>query len=420
MKLGIDFGTTNSAVAVVDDQGRARILELVEGQRTQRTVIHSDLEGNITFGNAAFDRYLAADLRGRFLRSLKAFLPQDVPPTRIGRVTMSFVELVARFLTYLAEEAERVAGEPIDAVVVGRPVVFHADPDKDAYALAQLERAIAVSGLPRPVLQLEPVAAALRYEATLTRDRTVLVGNFGGGTADFAVLQVGPGQQGRGLERVLGTSGVAKAGNVLDGRFLDAFVLDHLGRGLMWTPRGKAPQAWNPGVHRHLAQLYDIHRLREPRLAAYLDDVEQRASDPVPVERLRRLVFDDLGYPMADAVERTKRAYQHEEVPTFRFDSYFSPRLDFDTPAPIGAFREASSAVLAAYEAAIDEVLLEAGLDEGGIDDVFLTGGTSQLPFIFGLFAARFGAERVQGGDAFTSVCEGLAVSRSRASTPGP
>lgn len=412
MKLGIDFGTTNSSVAVMEHDGRTRVLELMPGQPTQRTVIHADPRGTITFGNAAFDRYLESDLRGRFLRSLKAFLSQEVPPTRIGRTTIGFVDLVSRFLVYLAESAERVTGESIDEVVVGRPVVFHADPGKDALALRQLRAAIALSGLPDPVLQLEPVAAALRYEMSVTRDRTVLVGDFGGGTADFAVLRVGPGQRGRGTDRVLGTSGVAMAGNVLDGRFLDAFVLDFLGRGLPWTPRGAdGPEPWRPGVHRHLAQLYDVHRLREPHLRDYLDDVERRATDPVPVERLRRLVFDDLGYPMAAAIEDTKRGYGPSECPRFTFDAYYSERLNFGTEAPLATFRDASSAVLDAYEAAIDEVLAVAQLSAAAIDDVFLTGGTSQLPFVQDLFRRRFDPSRVQGGEAFTTVCEGLAAS---------
>ena len=334
-----------------------------------------------------------------------------MPSTRVGRTTISFVDLIARFLVYLAEAAEAAAQTPITEVVVGRPVVFHANPEKNAFAESQLTEAIERSGLPRPTMQLEPVAAALRYEQSLKEDRIVLVGDFGGGTADFAVLRMGPGQQDAGLERVLGTSGVAQAGNVLDGHFLDAFVLGFLGRGLPWTPRGSVePVSWNPGVHRHLRQLYDVHRLRDPELQTYLDDVEMRATDTVPVERLRKLIFDDLGYPMADAIEQAKRQMSAQPVAHFVFDAFYSERLNFETEASVPDFAQASEPVLEAYRSAVDQVLEGAGMHTTDVDEVFLTGGTSQLPFIQALFADRFGEHRIRGGEAFTTVCEGLAV----------
>ncbi|MEN0068263.1 MAG: Hsp70 family protein [Myxococcota bacterium] len=411
MRLGIDFGTTNSAVAVLRDDGQPRILELVPGERTQRTVIHSDLSGVITFGNEAFDRYLECDLRGRFLRSLKAFLPHDVPPTRIGHKTMRFVDLVARYLTFLAERAESVAGEPIEKVVVGRPVRFHADADRHERALANLKEAIGISGLPEPVLQLEPVAAALRYERTLDADRIVLVGDFGGGTADFAILKVGP-KQPRSDERVLGTSGVAQAGDVLDGVFVDAFVLDFMGRGSRFVPRGaEDARAWSPGWLRQIRRLYDLHRLREPRLERFLQDLQDRTEDPVGIERVRKLVFDDLGYPLARAIERAKRGFSERSTVDFVFDAYESPRLNVEAPVERTTFAEASGSVLDAYEAAIDRVLELAGCRETDIDEVFLTGGTSQLPFLKARFEDRFEPQKVRGGEAFTTVCEGLALS---------
>ena len=93
MKIGIDFGTTNSAVAALGPDGRPAILELFPGERTQRTVIHASNEGGITFGNAAFRAYLEADLSGagasglgvklgkvlaRFVKSTQRRLPSDL------------------------------------------------------------------------------------------------------------------------------------------------------------------------------------------------------------------------------------------------------------------------------------------------------------------------------------------------------
>lgn len=411
VKLGIDFGTTNSAVAILA-RGEPRILELVDGEPTQRTVIYSDPEGRITFGNQAFEAYLDNDLRGRFVRSIKSFLPHDVPPTRLGGVRLTFVELVARYLGFLVGAAERKTGERVSEVVVGRPVRFHADEAKHQRAIRQLHEAIEESGLPEPTMQLEPVAAALRYERRLDGDRTVLVGDFGGGTADFAVLRVGPGHRGATRDRVLGTSGIARAGNALDGHFFETFVLDFLGRGTTFVPRGqKTARPYEPHLFRQLRALYDLHRLREPQLERFLLDLEGRTSDPIAIERLRRLVFDDLGYPMAASIESAKRQFSDGPRSKFVFDAYFSPRLDFATDAEEGRFEAASTDLLGAYRDAVVEVLEASGLARSDIDDVFLTGGTSQLPFLRRQFEGAFGADRVQGGEAFTTVCEGLVVS---------
>ncbi len=175
MKLGIDFGTTNSAVAVLGTDGTPRILELEPGARVQRTVIHGGLDGVVRFGNAGFRAYQEQDLTGRMLRSLKAFLAQDVPNTTLGRERYSFTELISHYLRFLVRGAERVLGVPVTSVVVGRPVHFHADPDRDAQAAGRLQEALSMAGLPPGVMLLEPVAAAHRYEQIgCSRERFLL------------------------------------------------------------------------------------------------------------------------------------------------------------------------------------------------------------------------------------------------------
>jgi hypothetical chaperone protein len=414
MKLGIDFGTTNSAVAVVGPDGRPHALELVPGERTQRTVIHGSPDGVVTMGNAAFRAYQACDLEGRFLRSIKAFLPHDVPKTTLCGRRLAFTEVITAYLVFLREKTEALVDEPITEVTVGRPVSFHEDPVKHANAVARLEQAVRDAGFDHFRLQLEPVAAAHAYESSLDRERIVLVGDFGGGTSDFAILRVGP-ERRRQVDReqdVLATSGVAKAGDVLDGRFLDVFLLDALGRGARLTPRyGSESVAWDHSVLRKVQRLFDLHQLRTPELDENLAYVETHVADPVPIRRLRRLVFDDLGYPMAWAIEATKRQLSERDPATFVFDDFHSDTLDLSREVPLGEFAAGCEEVLAEYQGAIDAALEGAGLTEAGIDDVFLTGGTAQLPFVQGLFRERFGAEKLRSADAFTSVCEGLALS---------
>ncbi len=412
MRLGIDFGTTNSAVAVVGADGRARTLELAPGERVQRTVIHASPDRRVTYGNAAFRAYLEHDLQGRFLRSIKAFLPQDVPRTSVAGRMVSFPELVTAYLRFLVERAEAVLGEPVTEVTVGRPVRFHEDPERDEAAVRRLTAAVEAAGLSDWRLQLEPVAAAHFYEQDLRSDRVVLVGYFGGGTSDFAILRVGPGRSGDRLDDILAVSGVAKAGDVLDGCFLETFLMPFFGLGAGLTPRyGTASEPWSHEIHRQIQRLYYLHLLRSDDLARRLDYVETHLDDPVPVERLRRLVFDDLGYPMAWAIEGTKRALSEVDATTFRFDDFHNERLDIARPVDRATFAAGCAAVLDEYGAAVDEVLRLAGLGPGDVDDVFLTGGTAQLPFVQAVLGDRLGAEKLRSADAFTSVCEGLALS---------
>lgn len=412
MKLGIDFGTTNSAVAVRGPDGRARTLELLPGERTQRTVIHGSPDGVVTFGNAAFRAYLEHDLEGRFLRSIKAFLPQDVPKTSLCGRMLSFPELITAYLVFLRERVEAVLDEEVTEVTVGRPVRFHADPAKDQAAVERLTAAVEAAGIRDWHLQLEPVAAAHRYEQELDRERIVLVGDFGGGTSDFAILRVGPDRTGDRLDDVLATSGVARAGDAIDGRFFDTFLLDHFGRGHRITPRyATASEPWDHPILRDIQRLYYLHLLRSDDLAHRLDYVERYLDDPVPIRRLRRLVFDDLGYPMAWSIEGTKRALSEAERADFRFDEFYHPALDLAFAVDRATFAAGCEALMTDYDGAIDEALGLAGLDDDGIDDVFLTGGTAQLPFLRDRFADRFGRDRLRSADAFTSVCEGLALS---------
>ncbi|MEQ1568589.1 MAG: Hsp70 family protein [Myxococcota bacterium] len=411
MRIGIDFGTTNSAVAVRQPDGRPRIVELFPGERVQRTVIHASLDGPIRFGNAAFRAYVEEDLTGRFLRSLKAFLPADVPRTSLGGRRYEFSELIAAYLGFLIERTEEVLGDKVTEVVIGRPVVFHADPEKNALAERRLAGAARDAGIGAFGFQLEPVAAAHLYELGLDGPRTVLVGDFGGGTSDFAVFRAGPDRVAVRDRRpdVLATTGVAQAGDALDAEFMNLFLVESFGRDAwMRQPYTDALVQWEHPIHRQILKLYSLHLVRSPELQRGLERIEPRMVDPVVVRRLRKLVFDDLGYPMAWAIERTKRELSAAEVAPFTFDEFHNPALNLSRDVRRADYAAGCADLLRSYSAAIDRAI---ALADTPIDDVFLTGGTSQLPFVRDLFVERFGADRIRGADAFTSVCEGLALS---------
>lgn len=413
MRLGIDFGTSNSAVAVVGSDGHPRMLELVPGESVQRTVIYCDPRGQLSFGNEGFRRYVEDDLEGRLIRSLKSFLSQDVPRTHLGGRAYAFTDLVTLYLRYLVRESERITGERVTAVVLGRPVNFNVDASLNDLALSRLVEAVQAAEVPACTLELEPVAAARRYEHQLDAERLVLVGDFGGGTADFAILRVGPARRTRRdrADDILGTSGVALAGDALDACFLDTFLMRYFGRGATYTQlEGGGTGTWEHPIQTWIQRLYYIHLLRSDDLRRRLEYVQPRMHDPTVIRRLLKLIFDDLGYPMAWAIEATKKTLSAEGHARFEFDEFYSPALNIVEQVDLVRFEQGCAGVLEAYGQGIDQVLDAAGLTEQGIDDVFLTGGTSQLPFVRGLFARRFGEAKLRDGDSLTSVCEGLAL----------
>ncbi|HBU27570.1 TPA: hypothetical protein DEB00_00445 [Candidatus Uhrbacteria bacterium] len=413
MRIGIDFGTTNSAVAIVEADGLPQIVQLVEGEDTQRTVIHSVDRGVISYGNAALRTYMEDGFEGRFLRSLKSFLPHDVPRTTVGGQKYEFTELVAMYMRFLVESTEAVTGRMVDHVTIGRPVRFHADNRKEESAFARLQKAANMAGLTSYDFRLEPVAAAMRYELGLEQNRMILVGDFGGGTADFAILRVGPSYVG-GYDRsqdVLAVSGVAKAGDALDARFMEAFLLDEFGRGSMIRRLDqKGEDVWNPSVLHSILRLYDVHRLRSHSLAEFLGRSEARMDEKYKVQRLRKLIFEDLGYPMAWAIEACKRALSATDETTFEFREFFVRDLDIRRRVTLVDYAMASQRMMIEYQNTIQQTLDRAGLGVNDIDEVFLTGGTSQLPFVRGVFEEMFGQERLREANAFTSVVEGLVL----------
>ena len=138
------------------------------------------------------------------------------PPPRLARL------LLALLLADLRARAEEELGPLGSRIVVGRPVRFaHASaPEDEALATGRLREALARAGFTDVVFEFEPVAAAYYYEAQLDHDQRVLVADFGGGTSDFALIEVGPSHRKRGTRTILGSDGVGLAGDALDAKVL--------------------------------------------------------------------------------------------------------------------------------------------------------------------------------------------------------
>ncbi len=409
--IGLDFGTTNSAVALAGDGGPARVLPLPGGGagtvRYWRTVLcfepaEDGAPMRTTAGAPAIARYAASEGVARLLQSIKSHLASAsfVDTVIFGR-RFRVEELVATYLRALR------AAAPVDLgrrAVVGRPVRYWGATTAadDERAIGRMRAALALAGFDEVTFAPEPVAAAHAYAARLDRDERVLIADFGGGTSDFSVVEVGPGGT-----RVLATSGVALAGDAFDARVVDAVIAPALGKGSRYRVElgGEAPvPAW---LYNSLRRWHHLSLLKSGPTTRLLERIAHGACEPERIARLVRVVDDDLGLLLHGAVEATKLTLSAAPAAPFAFAR---PGVAIDAHVPRAAFDAWIAEELAAIDAAVTEALAGAGVAAAAIDRVFATGGSSLVPAVRGLLAARFGAERLVGGEELTSVAAGLAA----------
>lgn len=418
--FGIDFGTSNSAVAQIDGDTAPHLVPFASARGPQATfpsVLHFTPREPPAAGWPAIERYLAAEHKGRFLQSLKAYLPdRSFDGTVIGTRYLSLEQLIAYIGRHIASALP--AGGTRRAVL-GRPVHFSlpADAEADAFAAARLREALRLAGFTDLAFEYEPVAAAYAYEGRLTRDERILIGDFGGGTSDFTVMAVGPGVRARGRQPsdILGTDGVPLAGDIFDQQIVRHLVAPRLGDGddYLSPPDKILPVPSWP--YERLERWHHLSFLRAPATLEILERVRRTAVHPERLDALLGLIRQDLGFQLHQAVQRTKFALSSADAAEFAF---VSDAVTIRTRVTRADFEAWIADDVAAMAACVDRLMATIGLGGQDIDRVFLTGGSSFVPAVRRIFTDRFGAAKVTGGDELTSVATGLALS-ARERWPG-
>ena len=251
--VGLDFGTTNSAIGVFED-GKVRLARFRHAagfSDTFRSILFFSPDARDSAGRyvpvggaRAIDAYLEAEGKGRLIQSLKSYVAdRGFQATSIFGRTHSLIDLLVLLLGDLRARAEEELGPLGNRLVVGRPVHF-AYADDEALAIDRMKEALGKVGWTDVTFEYEPVAAAYYYERTLEKDQRVLVADFGGGTSDFSLIEVGPSHRGGGPRTILGNDGVGLAGDALDAKVLHHLVAPKLGLG---SPKRQRPGA-NPGL----------------------------------------------------------------------------------------------------------------------------------------------------------------------------
>lgn len=421
-RFGLDFGTTNSSVALADASGRVELLRFPSGEtltESFRSLLYLEKhkEGHKSIiasfsGPDGIARYLDAEEKGRLMQSLKSFLSsRSLQTTEVFGRRFSLESLIAKLLRDIRLKAELHWKGAIERLTVGRPVRFvgSESAEDDAYALDRLRNALGEAGFANVSFEYEPIAAAAFYESTLDHDEVILIGDFGGGTSDFSLLPVGPSfRKINGTERrVLGNEGLGLAGDAFDARLIRHLVSPRLGAGTMLSSSGKKLPVPN-WVYFKLERWHHLSFLRSKETLHMLESVARQAMEPDKIESLLYLVKHDLGFALHAAVQQVKAALSREEKARFQFND---GDVDIDLPVTRRQFEEWIEEELAAVEGSVDALMQKSGVEADGVDRVFLTGGSSFVPAVRRIFETRFGAEKIRTGQEFTSVAHGLSLS---------
>ena len=414
--LGLDFGTTNTVLSWAAPHHAAdpvvfRFLSMVLFSFRSALTFWDEGDENAPLvkseaGPWAIQKFIEIAGDCRFIQSLKSFAASRLFETTYvyGRA-YRFEDLFAAFFRALrAHAAPQLEHLPKD-LLVGRPVVYASSRPDDALALRRYEAALAPFGFERIRQVYEPVAAAFFYAQSLEESATVLVADFGGGTTDFSVIHFDI-AGGKVRAQALGHAGVGVAGDRFDYRIIDQVVLPELGKGSAYRSMGKVLEMPR-SCFQSFASWHELSVMKHSRDFRELKELLPFTEEPDRVGRFVRLVETDRGYTLYKAVSDAKEALSSAEATTFAFGG---PGFAIEREITRPQFESWIAEELGAIEATLETALANASIAAKDVDRVFLTGGSSFVPAVRAIFERRFGHGRIESGNEFVSIANGLAT----------
>jgi hypothetical chaperone protein len=435
VKVGIDFGTSNSGVAVFDGS-RIHLLP-IDNQNVVpevvKTILYITRDYKHYIGHEAVELYYKHNVNrlrrfvkkwageldfyggdmhyvddvyvyvdelkpGRLLQFLKTALrSKGYLGTQVFDRYYSLAEIVAAYLSELKKRAEALLHEEIGAVTLGRPVKFSSDLDQDQRSEAALREAAYIAGFKQVDFEFEPIAAALYYEMTLEHPQNALIFDFGGGTLDITILHLGDLSN----RTVFASGGISVAGSDFDRAIIQKRLLPHFGQGQV---------SHRPDIHELIQAISDwmaLPDLSTPQIKAALDQAIREGKASVRLKALESLIFNDLAFSFYNTVEASKIALSSQGATSIQVKEKNLDIWELYT-------RHQFEKDILEHQQQIEEVLLNtlkaSGLEPGEIDAVVKTGGSSSIPAFTAILGRIFGTERLKSSDAFNSVTAGLAI----------
>jgi hypothetical chaperone protein len=445
--VGLDFGTTNSTIAVFDGQEVSYLeidpLSLTPSVMT--SALYFDREFSTTIGAAAIQKYLTEnegrrvrlvqeilgevkisygelgmwdveyhanvdrELPGQLFRGLKKWLGyQQLDLVRVLDKEYQTQALITPILEHIKTSAEEELGTRLDSIHVGRPIQFEGPDDTaNKVAVGRLSRACAAAGLTGVRFYPEPLGATLSYihSREIPGENLILTFDFGGGTLDLCLIL----RDGTEFE-ILATHGVPVGGDKMDQEIYRYKLFPELGKGAMLrTPQissiKKAPFRFF-NFTRDLLDWHNTFRLNTYENMKLIDRGIAIADEDVAekLRRLKALILQNGSFSVFQAIEVAKITLSDEEEVMIEI-----PEIDILTEFNRRELEEAILIIINQASAAVDTVLEMARIQPEEVNLVVRTGGSSQIAIVRFLLEEKFPG-RVVEYDVFQSIAAGLAI----------
>ena len=403
--LAVDFGTSNSAVAVLEN-GQARRLSMEAGNETLPTaVFFPEGGGAMQIGSLAGRSLIDGD-EGRYMRALKSILgtPLFHQSRLIEGKRRTLADVVTAFLVEIKTRAEAETGYAFRRVLSGRPVRFHSKDDaQNAQAEIDLRGCYEAAGFEAVDFVYEPEAAA-RACRDMTGEGLGLIVDIGGGTSDFSVFR----QSGQGIE-ILASHGIRLGGTDFDQRISVAHVMPALGMG------GQVRRTFGEGllpvpnaIYQDLATWPKIPFLYARETERLVEDLLVHAVEPQKIGRLKTVIRDELGHEMAFAVEEGKIAANGDGARADIGLGFIERGLS--APITTGTMNGALGEFRDQLKGAMYATLMEAQVAPTDIGAAILVGGSSLMGIVSDEVRSVCSSARIEMSEAFTAVVDGLAL----------
>lgn len=406
----VDFGTSNSLLSHVSSTGVITPINLEkDASLVLRSLLYTPEPNVWFFGKEAIKEYINNDGEGRFFRSVKKFLPEsNYAGTTVFNKTMNISEIIAVFVGEMRKRANLVVGENVERIVMGRPALYSMNKADDQLAQDRMQRACEIAGFKEVIFCPEPIAAGLDYNANSNEQKIVLIADFGGGTSDFTLMKVH--QNAYSQDDILGLSGIFKAGDALDGVMMKDFIAPHFGSRFEYKiPGGNNILTFPRQLLTKICSPAHITHLRERDTWEFLQHIQKfalSADGERQMNQLFTLVECQLGFPLFDEIEKTKVKLGSHPEAVFH---YRYPGISIDESLSKESYEESLNSTVDEIMSTMMEVFLQSGLKISDVNQVCLTGGTSQLPLLRTRLAEVFGKEKLIEYNIYQSVVNGLA-----------
>ena len=438
MRLGLDFGTTNSAIALFDGKQLfpIQIDTFSDNPNILPSLIYIDKEHQIDSGLPAAMAYLEHETgrivqwrqrevgqiditvaslggdpiqfydainvmvdiaaNGKLLQSIKTVLfNSKYEGTQIFERFYRIEELISIILQRLKTAAEAQLNRPIESIVLGRPVRFSHHELINNRAESILFKAAHLAGFNDVSFQLEPIGIVHLIHRTNQTRKKALIFDFGGGTLDLTIASIG----GKESPDILATHGVLVGGDDLNRRIMQ-YLLPNFGDDDYDYPLP-------PDIADKLLAWQTIPDLSRPRMIEHLNELRRKRDHTRSLDALETLVSKNLGFQLFQEIERVKKALSDDDKASIQFEY---DNIDIRQILTRRRFERLIADEHELVQEGIEEILQAANLQISQIDIVVRTGGSSQIPLFIELLSDMFGKEKLEAIDPLVSVVGGFAI----------